>query len=198
MKKRFSLFASLSLVVVTLLSLVATQAASNSVAQSTAAATMAALGPTPTALPLSGDPILIGVALAQTGSSSLLGQDQVVGAKIAEAYFNQRGGVNGRPIKLVYQDAGSTPDTATQAFNTLINGNVVAIVGPTLSTQAFAADPVASKAGVPVLAPSNTAGGIPQLGAYVTRISAGVASYAVNAITLALKQNPGIKNVAVE
>src|SRR5579859_33894 len=85
MKKRFSLFASLSLVVVTLLSLVATQAASNSVAQSTAAATMAALGPTPTALPLSGDPILIGVALAQTGSSSLLGQDQVVGAKIAEA-----------------------------------------------------------------------------------------------------------------
>src|SRR5258708_4137410 len=171
------------------------RAQSGTMAATTAAQTT--LGPTPTAMPLSGDPILIGVAVAQTTDTALLGQEQVVGAQIAEAFSNQRGGVNGRPIKLVYQDAAGAPDTAINAFNTLINGNVVAIIGPTLSTQARAADPVADKAGVPVLAPSNTAAGIPQLGAYVTRISAGVASYAFNAISVAKDMNANLKNVAV-
>src|SRR5258708_17384212 len=188
-------------VIALLLSLAVVQVSPGPVrAQSgTMAATAAApsLGPTPTAMPLSGDPILIGVAVAQTTDTALLGQEQVVGAQIAEAFFNQRGGVNGRPIKLVYQDAAGAPDTAINAFNTLINGNVVAIIGPTLSTQARAADPVADKAGVPVLAPSNTAAGIPQLGAYVTRISAGVDSYAFNAISVAKDMNANLKNVAV-
>src|SRR5258708_33699931 len=58
-----------------------------------------------TAIALSGDPILIGVAVAQTTDTALLGQEQVIGAQIAEAFFNERGGVNGRPIKLIYQDA---------------------------------------------------------------------------------------------
>src|SRR5438552_3744384 len=113
-----------------------------------------AQGATPgaTQAALSGEPILIGIAVAQTSDTALLGQEQVVGAQIAEAFFNQRGGVNGRPIKLVYQDAAGAPETAVNAFNSLINGNVVAIIGPTLSTQARAADPVADKAGVPVLA----------------------------------------------
>src|SRR5258708_38966942 len=146
---------------------------------------------------LSGEPILIGIAVAQTSDTALRGQDQVAGATIAEAFFNQRGGVNGRPIKLVYQDAAGSPETAVNAFNSLINGNVVAIVGPTLSTQARAADPIADKAGVPVLAPSNTAAGIPQIGAYVTRVSAGVASYSFNAISVAKDMDPSLKTVAV-
>ncbi len=50
----------------------------------------------------------------------------------------------------------------------------MAIVGPTLSQQAFAADPIANKAGVPVVGPSNTAQGIPQIGEYISRVSAPV------------------------
>src|SRR5207237_10450006 len=75
-----------------------------------------------TAAQLSGEPILIGIAVAQTTDTALLGQEQVIGAQIAESFFNQRGGVNGRPIKLVYQDAAGAPETAINAFNTLING----------------------------------------------------------------------------
>jgi len=164
-------------------------------AQATAAATMADLGPTPTALPLSGDPIQIGIAVAQTSDTALLGQEQVIGAQVAEAYFNQRGGVNGHPIKLVYQDAAGAPETAVNAFNALINANVVAIVGPTLSTQARASDPVANQAGIPILAPSNTAAGIPQIGKFVTRVSAPVAVYPVYAIDVAKALNPDLKNV---
>ncbi|HUS15353.1 MAG TPA: ABC transporter substrate-binding protein, partial [Chloroflexia bacterium] len=75
--------------------------------------------------------------------------------------------------------------------------NVVAIVGPTLSQQAFSADKLAEAAKVPVIGPSNTAKGIPQIGEYVARVSAPVAVVAPNAVQAALKINPNIKKVAV-
>jgi branched-chain amino acid transport system substrate-binding protein len=39
------------------------------------------------------NPISIGIAVAQTSNVALLGQEQVIGAKIAEAYFNKKGGI---------------------------------------------------------------------------------------------------------
>src|SRR5512136_1167820 len=50
--------------------------------------------------------IPIGVGLAQTSNVALLGQEGIAGAKIAEKYFNDKGGVDGTPIKLVIQDTG--------------------------------------------------------------------------------------------
>ncbi len=159
-------------------------------------------GTQPTAAPsggaATGEPIPIGIAVAQTSNVALLGQDQVDGAKIAEEYFNKRGGINGRPIKLIIQDTAGDEAGAINAFQILMNNNkVVAIIGPTLSQQAFAADKIANQAKVPVLAPSNTARGIAQIGEYVTRVSAPVAIVAPNAIQAALKINPNIKKVAV-
>jgi branched-chain amino acid transport system substrate-binding protein len=143
-------------------------------------------------------PIPIGIAVAQTSNVALLGQEQVTGAKIAEAYFNKKGGINGTPIRLVFQDTAGDEQGAINAFNTLISQDkVVGIVGPTLSQQAFSADPIAERAGVPVIAPSNTAKGIPQIGKYIARVSAPVAVVAPNAIESALKINPQIKKVAV-
>jgi branched-chain amino acid transport system substrate-binding protein len=143
-------------------------------------------------------PIPIGVAVAQTSNVALLGQEQVTGAKIAEAYFNKQGGINGTPIRLILQDTAGDEQGAINAFNTLISQDkVVGIVGPTLSQQAFSADPIAERAGVPVIAPSNTAKGIPQIGKYIARVSAPVAVVAPNAIEAALKINPQIKKVAV-
>ncbi|MBD2152692.1 ABC transporter substrate-binding protein [Pseudanabaena sp. FACHB-1277] len=142
--------------------------------------------------------IPIGIAVAQTSNVALLGQEQVTGAKIAEAYFNKQGGVNGTPIRLIFQDTAGDEQGTINAFNTLIaQDKVVGIVGPTLSQQAFSADPIAERAGVPVIAPSNTAKGIPQIGKYISRVSAPVAVVAPNAIEAALKINPQIKKVAV-
>jgi branched-chain amino acid transport system substrate-binding protein len=73
----------------------------------------------------------------------------------------------------------------------------VGIVGPTLSQQAFSADPIADRAKVPVVGPSNTAKGIPDIGEFVARVSAPVSVVAPNAIKAALKINPKIKKVAV-
>ncbi len=138
------------------------------------------------------DPVKIGIAIGQTGATTAnLAQDQTIGVKLAEKFFNAKGGINGRPIKLVIQDTSSDEAGAINAFNTLINSDkVVGIVGPTLSQQAFSADPIAERAKVPVIAPSNTAGGIPQIGDYIARVSAGVATYAGNAIKYAAKLQP--------
>jgi branched-chain amino acid transport system substrate-binding protein len=144
------------------------------------------------------DPIPIGVSVAQTGPVALAGQEQVLGAQIAEEYFNKKGGVNGRPFKLIFQDAGSDEATAINAYQNQINvGKVVAIMGPSLSQQMFAAGPIAVRAKIPVLGPSNTAKGIPQIGEYVSRVSAPVAIVAPNAIKAALDINKNIKRVVV-
>jgi branched-chain amino acid transport system substrate-binding protein len=142
--------------------------------------------------------IPIGIALAQTSNVALLGQEGFVGARIAEKYFNSKGGINGTPIKLVTQDTSGDEAGAINAFQTLINKDkVVGIVGPTLSQQAFSADPIAERAKVPVIGASNTANGIPEIGDYVARVSAPVSIVAPNSLKAALKQNPQIKKVAV-
>ncbi|MBD2346470.1 ABC transporter substrate-binding protein [Anabaena subtropica] len=142
--------------------------------------------------------IPIGIAVAQTSNVALLGQEQVAGVRIAEKYFNDKGGINGTPIKLVFQDTAGDEAGTINAFQTLINKDkVVGIVGPTLSQQAFSANPIAERSKVPVVGPSNTAKGIPEIGDYVARVSAPVAVVAPNAVKAALKQNPNIKKVAV-
>jgi branched-chain amino acid transport system substrate-binding protein len=143
------------------------------------------------------EPIKIGIAVAQTSNVALLGQEQVIGAEIAGEYFNELGGINGRPIELVFQDTAGDEAGAINAFQTVIAEGVVGIVGPTLSQQAFAADPIAEQAGVPVLAPSNTARGIPEIGDYIARVSAPVAIVAPNSVRAALDINPDITRVAV-
>ncbi len=155
--------------------------------KSTATTVAPAPGATTAPSASGGAPIKIGVAIGLSGASTAnLAQDQKIGVSLAEKYINDKGGVNGRKIQLVIQDTGSDEAGAIAAFNALIdNDKVVGIVGPTLSQQAFSADPIAERKKVPVLAPSNTAAGIPQIGEYIGRVSAGVATYAGNAIKYA-------------
>lgn len=143
------------------------------------------------------EPVRIGIAVAQTSNVALFGQEQVIGAELAAQFFNDMGGINGRPIELVFQDTGGDEAGTINAFQNLISAGVVGIVGPTLSQQAFAADPEAEKAGVPVLAPSNTAQGIPEIGRFIARVSAPVAVVAPNAVSVALELDPEITDVAV-
>ncbi|MBL1178610.1 ABC transporter substrate-binding protein [Pantanalinema sp. GBBB05] len=142
--------------------------------------------------------IPIGVALAQTSNLALLGQESVNGAKLAEQYFNAQGGIRGIPIKLIFQDAGGDEAGAINAFQTLITRDkVVGIVGPSSSQQAFSADPIADRAQVPVVGPTNTAKGVPEIGEFVARVASPVTLLAPNSLKAALKLKPDIRRVAV-
>ena len=142
-------------------------------------------------------PPLLGAAVALTGNASAIGQDQRIGLDLAAAMFGPAGPGRSLPLSLAIEDAGTDEQSASQAFRTLIGRDVLAIVGPSLSQQAFAADPVADRAGVPVVGPSNTARGIPEIGPFVLRVSAPVSQVAPLSIARALRNDPALQRVAV-
>jgi branched-chain amino acid transport system substrate-binding protein len=139
----------------------------------------------------------VAAVIALTGNGSAYGQDQRTGLQLALARLNSSGGINGKPVALQLEDGASDEPSAIAAFNLVIDRGALAIIGPTLSQQAFAADPVAQRRRVPVLAPSNTATGIPQLGAFISRVSAQSSVIAPLSLDRALKRQPGIRRVAV-
>ncbi len=146
--------------------------------------------------PLTASPLSLGVAIALTGNANLYGQDQRMGLILSERWARQ----NGSPARLVQmqiEDGASDEASAIAAFNLLIRRGVVALIGPTLSQQAFAADPIAQRQGVPVVAPSNTAKGIPQIGSFISRVSAQSSVIAPLSIDEALRREPATRRVAV-
>ena len=152
----------------------------------------------PAARPLADGPLLLGAAIAQTGNANLYGQDQRMGLLLGERWGREATSHNpARALRLQIEDGASDEPSAIAAFNLLIGQGVIALIGPTLSQQAFAADPIAQRQGVPVVAPSNTARGIPQIGQFISRVSAQSSVIAPLSIEEALRRQPGIRRVAV-
>ena len=150
----------------------------------------------PAARPLTQGSLTIGAAIALTGNANLYGQDQRMGLSLAERWGRQAQ-PNGRQVAVQLEDGASDEPSAIAAFNLLIRQGVIALIGPTLSQQAFAADPIAQRQGVPVVAPSNTAKGIPQIGHFISRVSAQSSVIAPLSIEEALRRDPAIRRVAV-
>jgi branched-chain amino acid transport system substrate-binding protein len=114
----------------------------------------------------------IGAALSLTGSARLFGLAQKNGIKLAQDEVNASHMLGNTRLEVIVQDDGSTRDQAAGVFQQLIeNAQVLAIMGPTLSDSALTVDPLAQQAGVPVLAISNSAGGLTQIGNFVFRDS---------------------------
>lgn len=156
--------------------------------------TVEATATTPVKYPL----IRIGLAIDEISPiASRIGRPQKLAAEVAEAFFNKEGGISGRQIKLVFQSTGGDKEGAKKAFQALINDNVIAIIGPSISQQAFAAHPLAEAAGVVAIGPSNTAEGIPQQGDYIFRVSSGVDKYVLYSLAEAFRRQPSISKVVV-
>jgi len=139
----------------------------------------------------------LGAVLAMSGNANVYGQDQNTGLRLALAEVNDKGGINGKPLDLKIEDSGSDEPGANAAFTLQINRGVLALIGPTLSQQAFSADPIAQRRGVPVVASSNTATGIPEIGPFISRVSAQSSVIAPLSIARALQLDPQIRRAAV-
>ena len=111
----------------------------------------------------------IGVISIVTGQGSGYGEAITNGFKLARDEVNEKGDVR---IELLIEDSSSKTDQAVTAAQKLINTHqVVAILGPTLSTEMKAAGPIANQSRVPIMGTSTTAVGITQIGKYVFRNS---------------------------
>jgi len=150
----------------------------------------------PAAGNLSGE-ISIGAVWSLTGAAAIYGPSQKQAAEMAVEEINRAGILGQASIKLITEDDRSTKEGAIAAFEKLINQDkVVAIFGPTLSNSAKAADPMAQEKKIVVLATSNTAAGIVEIGDFVFRDSLPEAAVIPNTIKVT-KAKLGYKKVAL-
>jgi branched-chain amino acid transport system substrate-binding protein len=114
--------------------------------------------------------VRIGAALSLTGPAKLFGAAQHSGIRLAQDEINVSHLLGNTWLEVLVEDDGSNRDQASGVFQRFIeNNHVVAIMGPTLSDTALSVDPLAQQAGVPVLAISNAASGITQIGNSIFR-----------------------------
>ena len=76
----------------------------------------------------SGEPIKIGFSMALTGGLAPNGKSALVAQKIWEDDINAKGGLLGRPVKLIYYDDQSSPATVPGIYTKLLDVDKVDLV----------------------------------------------------------------------
>jgi branched-chain amino acid transport system substrate-binding protein len=143
-------------------------------------------------------PVRIGAIEDLTGPTARYGTAIKNGFALAAEQLNARGGVlHGRKIELLFEDAAGQKDQAiTAAKKLLARDKVVALLGPTLSNEMFAAGPVAVEQKTPIIGTSVTAAGITDMGEWIFRTSLPEGDVVPQALSESMAAF-GIKRVAI-
>ncbi len=107
----------------------------------------------------SGDPLILGTLLPQTGSLAFLGPPEIAGVDLAVKEINEAGGVGGQDVQVNHADSSDADhaDVAPQSWTDLKSKNVAAVIGAASSsvTKLVIDDITNSK--VVMFSPANTA-----------------------------------------
>jgi branched-chain amino acid transport system substrate-binding protein len=91
----------------------------------------------------SGEPIKIGFSMAMTGGLAANGKSALLAQKIWEEDINAKGGLLGRPVKLIYYDDQSNPATVPGIYTKLLDVDKVdLVIGPYATAQIAPAMPI--------------------------------------------------------
>jgi branched-chain amino acid transport system substrate-binding protein len=117
-------------------------------------------------------PIEIGWIGGLTGPLALDVLDSQKGTDEAVAEVNAKGGVLGRPVKVLYEDTGIDPQKARQAVEQLVlSDHVPAIIGDYYSPNTLAVLPLLDKYQVPMVSENSNATPITHTGhKYIFRV----------------------------
>lgn len=143
------------------------------------------------------EPITIGAIFDLTGSLSYMGKWSKDGAMQAVDDINKKGGINNRPVRLIFEDGGSDPNKCVAAFRKLIdNDHVSLIIGFSSSSSVMASAPIANSQKVVILATATGSPNITEAGDYVfrNRLSG---KLEVEAIAKFIAVESGVKNIGV-
>ncbi|MFW5735357.1 MAG: ABC transporter substrate-binding protein, partial [Oceanidesulfovibrio sp.] len=98
------------------------------------------------------DTLRIGAVASASGPASFLGQPEKLTAIMIAKKLNAQGGVNGKPVELIFYDDETDVNKCVLAVQKLVRKDKVdAIIGPTTSGNTLAVTRIASQAGVPML-----------------------------------------------
>lgn len=102
-----------------------------------------------------GDPVIVGVAVGITGTTAFGGQEIQQALNVLVEDENAAGGINGRPIKLVFEDSQGDPATGANVVRKLITQHkAVALFGGYGTPENIAESTVAEQYQVPIVAMS--------------------------------------------
>lgn len=89
--------------------------------------------------PAAQQPVKIGAIAALTGNLANIGSEERIGLEIAVDEINSQGGINGRPIQLIWEDGKCDPKEATTAATKLAEvDGVKVIMGGTCTGESMA------------------------------------------------------------
>ncbi|MBM2828017.1 MAG: branched-chain amino acid transporter substrate-binding protein, partial [Actinobacteria bacterium] len=98
------------------------------------------------------DPVLIGGTLSLTGKYAAMGKMQEKGFRLWETEINQKGGLLGRPVKLILTDDASDPKKVADTYTELLQGKKVDLAfSPYSSELTLVATDLAEKYRFPFL-----------------------------------------------
>ena len=164
-------------------------------------ALLAAFFPAPAAAQ-TGEPIKIGYSMSLTGGLAPNGRSALLAQKIWEEDTNARGGLLGRPVKLIYYDDQTNPATVPGIYTKLLDVDKVdLIIGPYATNLLSPAMPIAmqrKKVFIGLLgAAVNSTFNYPS---YFSMIPLGPdpkPSFTKGFLDLAVRQNPKPQTVAI-
>ncbi len=97
----------------------------------------------------------IGVSLGLTGAQGATAQRQIKAIELATEMINAKGGVHGRPLKLIVEDDQTKPELAVpKALKLIDQDKVLAIIGGNSGDTAMAIGTMTEKKEVPLLSPT--------------------------------------------
>ncbi len=98
----------------------------------------------------------VALVVSLTTDWAIYGKNALASVQMAADKVNAEGGINGRKIRLVAEDAGNSNTVAVNALNKVLGQNPAAVIGPPLATMIMAMLPVLKENPVPFLAHPGT------------------------------------------
>jgi branched-chain amino acid transport system substrate-binding protein len=93
-------------------------------------------------------PVTLGFIGGLTGRTADLGSHSRNGMILAVEDWNERGGIDGKPVEMLIRDDKQDVETIKTVFAELVAAEVDAIVGPSTSSMAVIVAPLAEKQGI--------------------------------------------------
>ncbi len=113
----------------------------------------------------------IGSMLPLTGDAAQWGAEPQKAIQMAVEEINSAGGINGKKLKVIFEDTQATPKLGTSALNKLITlDKVQVVVGPVASSVMLAIAPIANSNQVVLISPSATSNVLTDAGDYIFRV----------------------------
>lgn len=98
------------------------------------------------------DKIVLGAVNPLTGPPSLLGRAHQLALIVWQSDVNDRGGINGRQVEIVFEDDGYVPARSLQALKKMVDVNdIFGLIGTSGSSQLAAMMPLIAEEGIPTI-----------------------------------------------